>query len=90
MLSHVRRRAPGTHAVYVAAWSPALDVSAARARYLALRFDMPDDSSNDDSRPRRSQPPVPLALAAFAASVVGFMLVVVALFALMRFVGRVH
>jgi hypothetical protein len=52
---------------------------------------MPDDSSNDDSpSSKRSQPPVPLALAAFAASVVGFMLVVVGLFALMRFVGRVH
>jgi hypothetical protein len=50
---------------------------------------MPDDPSNSDTRPPRSQPPVPLALAAFAASVVGFMLVVVALFALMRFVGRV-
>jgi hypothetical protein len=33
---------------------------------------------------------VPLALAAFAASVVGFMLVIIALFSLMRFVGRVH
>jgi len=51
---------------------------------------MPDDPLNSDSRPPRSQPPVPLALAAFAASVVGFMLVVVALFALMRFVGRVR
>lgn len=51
---------------------------------------MPDDPSTPDTRPRRSQPPVPLALAAFAASVVGFMLVVIGLFALMRFVGRVH
>ena len=55
-----------------------------------LRFDMPDDPSNDDSPSKRSQPPVPLALAAFAASVVGFMLVVIALFALMRFVGGVR
>jgi hypothetical protein len=31
-----------------------------------------------------------LAFAAFAASIVGFMLVVVALFALARFVGRVR
>jgi hypothetical protein len=51
---------------------------------------MPDDPSNDDASPKRSQPPVPLALAAFAASVVGFMLVIIALFALMRFVGRVR
>jgi hypothetical protein len=50
---------------------------------------MPDDPSNDEPRPRRSQPPVPVALAAFAASVVGFMLVVVAIFAFMRFLGRV-
>jgi hypothetical protein len=50
---------------------------------------MLDDPSNADSRPRRSQPPVPLALLAFAASIVGFMLVVVGLFALMRFFGRV-
>jgi hypothetical protein len=51
---------------------------------------MPDDPSDTETRPQRSQPPVPLTLAAFAASVVGFMLVVVALFALMRFIGRVH
>jgi hypothetical protein len=51
---------------------------------------MPDDPTPSDARPRRSQPPVPLTLAAFAASVVGFMLVVIGLFALMRFVGRVH
>jgi hypothetical protein len=49
---------------------------------------MPDDPSPPDNRQPRSQPPVPLALAAFAASVVGFMLVVVALFAFMRFIGR--
>ena len=48
---------------------------------------MPDNPSNDDSQPRRSQPPVPLALAAFAASVVGFMLVVTGLFALLRYLG---
>ena len=51
--------------------------------------DMSDDPSNLEPRPTRSQPPVPLTLAAFIASVIGFMLVVIALFALMRFVGRV-
>jgi hypothetical protein len=51
---------------------------------------MQDDSPKPDQRPVRSQPPVPLAFAAFAASVLGFMIVVVALFALMRFIGRVH
>ena len=49
---------------------------------------MPDDPSTSDNRPRRSQPPVPVALAAFAASIAGFMLVVIALFAFMRFLGR--
>jgi hypothetical protein len=65
-------------------------VSAAEHPFIADRSIMSDDPSNPDSRPPRSQPPVPLALAAFAASVVGFMLVVIGLFALMRFVGRVN
>ena len=52
--------------------------------------DTSDDQSNNDPRPPRSQPPVPLTLAAFAASVIGFLLVIIALFALMRFVGRVQ
>lgn len=51
---------------------------------------MQDDPSTPNERPTRSQPPVPLTLAAFAASVLGFMIVVVGLFALMRFIGRVH
>ena len=51
---------------------------------------MQDDPSKPDQRPARSQPPVPLAFAVFAASVLGFMVVVVGLFALMRFIGRVH
>ncbi|MDB4882013.1 MAG: hypothetical protein JWL95_779 [Gemmatimonadetes bacterium] len=51
---------------------------------------MQDDPSNLDQRPTRSQPPVPLAFAAFAASVIGFMLVVAGLFALLRFIGRAH
>jgi len=63
---------------------------ATRAPGTSLTDSMLDDPKKADPPPRRSQPPVPLALAAFAASVVGFMLVVVALFALMRFVGRVR
>jgi hypothetical protein len=51
---------------------------------------MQDDPSKPDERPTRSQPPAPLALAVFAASVLGFMVVVVGLFALMRYIGRVH
>jgi large-conductance mechanosensitive channel len=51
---------------------------------------MQDDPSSSDKRPERSQPPVPLAFAAFAASVIGFMIVVVGLFALVRFIGRVR
>jgi hypothetical protein len=68
-------------------------VSAAAHPLIADRSimsDMSDDPSNQNPRPPRSQPPVPLTLAAFAASVIGFMLVVIALFALMRFVGRVN
>jgi hypothetical protein len=38
----------------------------------------------------RRQPPVPLALIVFAASVVGFMIVVTGLFALLRFLGGSH
>ncbi|MEO6525648.1 MAG: hypothetical protein ABIP93_03405 [Gemmatimonadaceae bacterium] len=49
---------------------------------------MQDDPSNPEERPSRSQPPVPLALAAFAASVIAFVLVVTGLFALLRYLGR--
>jgi hypothetical protein len=46
------------------------------------------DESPDLNKVRiRRQPPVPLALAVFAASVVGFMIVVAGLFALLRFLG---
>lgn len=51
---------------------------------------MQDDPNTPDQRPARSQPPVPLALALFVASVIGFMIVVIGLFALMRYIGRVH
>jgi hypothetical protein len=48
---------------------------------------MTDETPDADKVRIRRQPPVPLALAAFAASVVGFMLVVTGLFALMRYIG---
>jgi hypothetical protein len=51
---------------------------------------MQDDPSKPDERPARSQPPVPLTLAVFVASVLGFMVVVIGLFALMRYIGRAH
>jgi hypothetical protein len=60
------------------------------SRYSQTDPPMQDDSPQPDQRPARSQPPVPLAFAAFAAAVLGFMIVVVGLFALMRFIGRVH
>lgn len=39
------------------------------------------------SNKTRRQPPVPLTLAVFIASVVGFMVVVTGLFALLRYLG---
>jgi hypothetical protein len=49
---------------------------------------MTDETPDADKVRIRRQPPVPLALAVFAASVVGFMLVVTGLFALMRYIGQ--
>ena len=49
---------------------------------------MTDETPDADKARIRRQPPVPLALAAFAASIVGFMLVVTGLFALMRYIGK--
>ena len=49
------------------------------------------DESPDLNKVRiRRQPPVPLAFVVFAASVVGFMIVVAGLFALLRFLGGSH
>jgi hypothetical protein len=48
---------------------------------------MPDETPTSDKERNRRQPPVPLTFAVFAASVVGFMIVVAGLFALMRFLG---
>jgi hypothetical protein len=49
---------------------------------------MTDETPDADKIHVRRQTPVPLALAAFFASVVGFMLVVAGLFALMRYLGK--
>jgi len=43
---------------------------------------------NPDKVRVRRQPPVPVTLAVFLASVVGFMVVVTGLFALMRYIGK--
>ena len=48
---------------------------------------MSDETPTTDKERNRRQAPVPLALAVFAASVVGFVIVVTGLFALMRFLG---
>jgi hypothetical protein len=48
---------------------------------------MPDETPRTEKERNRRQAPVPLTLAVFAASVVGFMVVVAGLFALMRFLG---
>jgi len=49
---------------------------------------MTDDTPDVDKARVRRQPRVPVTLAVFLASVVGFMLVVTGLFALMRFLGK--
>jgi hypothetical protein len=48
---------------------------------------MSDDTPDSNKERARRQPPVPLTLAVFLASVVGFMLVVAGLFAVLRFLG---
>ena len=48
---------------------------------------MSDETPGTEKERKRRQAPVPLALAVFAASVLGFMVVVAGLFALMRFLG---
>ena len=50
---------------------------------------MTDETPDPEKVRIRRQPPVPLTLAVFAAAVVGFMLVVLGLFSLMRYLdGR--
>jgi hypothetical protein len=50
---------------------------------------MTDETPDSDKDRGRRQPPVPLTLAVFLASIVGFMLVVAGLFSLMRYLdGR--
>jgi hypothetical protein len=48
---------------------------------------MSDDLPTSNKAHVRRQPPVPLTLALFLASVVGFMVVVAGLFALLRYLG---
>lgn len=59
---------------------------------VATLHPLPSNSMTDEKpdvdKPRsRRQPPVPLTLAVFLASVVGFMLVVTGLFALLRYLS---
>ncbi|MFL5617411.1 MAG: hypothetical protein ACJ79A_03345 [Gemmatimonadaceae bacterium] len=49
---------------------------------------MTDETPDLDKVRIRRQPRVPVTLAVFLASVVGFMLVVTGLFALMRYLGK--
>jgi hypothetical protein len=50
---------------------------------------MTDETPDSEKVRIRRQPPVPLTLAVFLSAVVGFMLVVVGLFSLMRYLdGR--
>lgn len=48
---------------------------------------MTDDNPNVPKARTRRQPPVPLTLAVFLASVAGFLVVVTGLFALLRYLG---
>lgn len=48
---------------------------------------MSDDLPTSNKAHVRRQPPVPLTLVVFVASVVGFMVVVAGLFALLRYLG---
>lgn len=48
---------------------------------------MTDETPDLDKVRLRRQPPVPLTLAVFLASIVGFLVVVTGLFALLRFLG---
>ena len=49
---------------------------------------MTDETPDADKVRIRRQPPVPVTLAVFLASVAGFMVVVAGLFALMRYLGK--
>jgi len=48
---------------------------------------MSDDTPTSGKARDRRQPPVPVTLAVFLASVVGFMAVVTGLFSLLRYLG---
>ena len=54
----------------------------------SLLFPLHMTEENPDKVRVRRQPPVPVTLAVFLASVVGFMLVVTGLFALLRYLGK--
>jgi hypothetical protein len=49
---------------------------------------MTDETPDADKVRIRRQPPVPVTLAVFLASIAGFMVVVAGLFALMRYLGK--
>jgi len=49
---------------------------------------MTDETPDADKVRIRRQPPVPVTLVVFLASIAGFMIVVVGLFSLMRYLGK--
>ena len=68
--------------------APAICQIATR-RCTSSQLLMTDETPDRDKVRIRRQPPVPLTLAVFLASIVGFMLVVFGLFSLMRYLdGR--
>ena len=66
---------------------PPTDQIATATPYLLLQLLMTDETPDLNKVRIRRQPPVPLTLAVFLASIVGFLVVVAGLFALLRFLG---
>lgn len=64
------------------------DQIAVATPHLLSQLLMSDPTPDADKVRIRRQPRVPVTFAVFAASVVGFMLVVTGLFALMRYLGK--
>lgn len=68
--------------------SPATDQIAVATLHPLSQLLMTDQTPDANKVRTRRQPRVPVTLAVFLASVVGFMLVVTGLFAFMRYLGR--
>jgi hypothetical protein len=70
------------------AGAPPTNQSAGATLHPLSQLLMTDETPDADKVRIRRQPRVPVTLAVFMASIVGFMLVVTGLFALMRYLGN--